>query len=549
MREHESSRACLVACRARLPAERSPRNVASGFGSSSVASQTKRSTSRASWRSRSHGPVSPEYASVRPPRRRGTPYVGSRIVRQRAGRSTSRPASLERPPAAYSTDLEGTLEHVLAAELCEDRRAPRGAGRQPELGLREAGAGPKSEPQTHGTRSPQWSRWRVRDRDRVDLRPAVGSRTLAELARALRGRSRAAGAPLDEVARTGAAGVRPGRGRADDVEPHGHILADAMARKIRVVIAKPGLDGHDRGAKIIARALRDAGMEVIYTGLHQTPEQIVETAIQEDADAVGISILSGAHMTLVPRILAGLKDERGRGRARRRRRDDPGRRRGGAREAGRLGGVHPGRADHRDRRLPPREDSRLERLALQNDAGGRERALVAGLRSERDLRRLRPTVTRAIRAGAARSSETRRPPGAVATPSTEAVSGTATLSFWPGCFGLAPAGPPANLLDGQLEILARRRHDLAGQGRRERACRASARRGAGSLASGAGNGLVAPPPFGCTSKWRCGRSRSASPESPTKPIGSPASTLSPLVKPRGIGDPGHALAAVVVCVR
>jgi methylmalonyl-CoA mutase C-terminal domain/subunit len=74
------------------------------------------------------------------------------------------------------------------------------------------------------------------------------------------------------------------------------------------VIAKPGLDGHDRGAKIIARALRDAGMEVIYTGLHQTPEQIVETAIQEDADAVGISILSGAHMTLVPKILDGLKD-------------------------------------------------------------------------------------------------------------------------------------------------------------------------------------------------------------------------------------------------
>ena len=74
------------------------------------------------------------------------------------------------------------------------------------------------------------------------------------------------------------------------------------------MVAKPGLDGHDRGAKIIARALRDAGMEVIYTGLHQTPEQIVETAIQEDADAVGISILSGAHMTLVPRILDGLKE-------------------------------------------------------------------------------------------------------------------------------------------------------------------------------------------------------------------------------------------------
>jgi len=80
-----------------------------------------------------------------------------------------------------------------------------------------------------------------------------------------------------------------------------------VAGKIRVVVAKPGLDGHDRGAKIIARALRDAGMEVIYTGLHQTPEQIVETAIQEDADAVGISILSGAHMTLVPRILELLR--------------------------------------------------------------------------------------------------------------------------------------------------------------------------------------------------------------------------------------------------
>jgi methylmalonyl-CoA mutase C-terminal domain/subunit len=80
-----------------------------------------------------------------------------------------------------------------------------------------------------------------------------------------------------------------------------------VAGKIRVVVAKPGLDGHDRGAKIIARALRDAGMEVIYTGLHQTPEQIVETVIQEDA--VGISVLSGAHMTLVPRILSLLRDQ------------------------------------------------------------------------------------------------------------------------------------------------------------------------------------------------------------------------------------------------
>ncbi len=83
--------------------------------------------------------------------------------------------------------------------------------------------------------------------------------------------------------------------------------AEPSTAKIRVVVAKPGLDGHDRGAKIIARALRDAGMEVIYTGLHQTPEQIVETVLQEDADAVGLSILSGAHMTLVPRIVELLR--------------------------------------------------------------------------------------------------------------------------------------------------------------------------------------------------------------------------------------------------
>src|ERR1700738_1943421 len=83
----------------------------------------------------------------------------------------------------------------------------------------------------------------------------------------------------------------------------------ASEKKIRVVVAKPGLDGHDRGAKIIARALRDAGLEVIYTGLHQTPEQIVETVIQEDADAVGLSILSGAHMTLVPRIVELLREQ------------------------------------------------------------------------------------------------------------------------------------------------------------------------------------------------------------------------------------------------
>ena len=79
--------------------------------------------------------------------------------------------------------------------------------------------------------------------------------------------------------------------------------------RLRIIVAKPGLDGHDRGAKVVARALRDAGMEVIYTGLHQTPEQIAATVIQEDADAVGLSILSGAHMTLVPKVVALLKEQ------------------------------------------------------------------------------------------------------------------------------------------------------------------------------------------------------------------------------------------------
>ena len=85
--------------------------------------------------------------------------------------------------------------------------------------------------------------------------------------------------------------------------------AAPRSRKIRVVVAKPGLDGHDRGAKIIARALRDAGMEVIYTGLHQTPEQIVETVIEEDAQVVGLSILSGAQMTHVPRVIHLLRQQ------------------------------------------------------------------------------------------------------------------------------------------------------------------------------------------------------------------------------------------------
>ena len=94
---------------------------------------------------------------------------------------------------------------------------------------------------------------------------------------------------------------------SDRSEPREH-LPEQAGSPIRVVVAKPGLDGHDRGAKVVARALRDAGMEVVYTGLHQTPEQIVEAAIQEDADAVGLSVLSGAHMTLFAKVVDLLRE-------------------------------------------------------------------------------------------------------------------------------------------------------------------------------------------------------------------------------------------------
>jgi len=94
------------------------------------------------------------------------------------------------------------------------------------------------------------------------------------------------------------------------LSPDPNLIRNVMAeRKIRVLVGKPGLDGHDRGAKVVAAALRDAGMEVIYTGLHQTPEQIVQAAIQEDVDVVALSILSGAHMTLFPRVLKLLREE------------------------------------------------------------------------------------------------------------------------------------------------------------------------------------------------------------------------------------------------
>jgi isobutyryl-CoA mutase small subunit len=121
-----------------------------------------------------------------------------------------------------------------------------------------------------------------------------------------------------EVAQAVATSVRGQAGATEDAAGDARPVAAASEDsvpagqdqgKIRVVVAKPGLDGHDRGAKIVARALRDAGMEVIYTGLHQTPEQIVETALQEDADGIGLSVLSGAHMTLFRRVIQ-LLDER-----------------------------------------------------------------------------------------------------------------------------------------------------------------------------------------------------------------------------------------------
>ena len=175
------------------------------------------------------------------------------------------------------------------------------------------------------------------------------------------------------------------------------------------MIAKPGLDGHDRGAKIIARSLRDAGMEVIYTGLHQTPEQIVETAIQEDADAVGISILSGAHMTLVPRIVEGLRA------------NDAGDVLvvvGGtippedADELKRLGverGLHAGRPDERDRRVPPRRAGPGLARAARIGIDARPRVVVDARRSagsivDRRRRAVRPASSSRVDAAGARDA-------------------------------------------------------------------------------------------------------------------------------------------------
>ena len=158
------------------------------------------------------------------------------------------------------------------------------------------------------------------------------------------------------------------------------MAAASSNKKIRVVVAKPGLDGHDRGAKIIARALRDAGMEVIYTGLHQTPEQIVETVLQEDADAVGLSILSGAHMTLVPKVIELLREQEAGDVIVTCRRHDPraGHRR--AQGARRRRGLHAGRPDAGDHRLHPGRRHRLAGL-VGGDAGGQASSTPAAASS------------------------------------------------------------------------------------------------------------------------------------------------------------------------
>ena len=140
---------------------------------------------------------------------------------------------------------------------------------------------------------------------------------------------------------------------------------------IRVVIAKPGLDGHDRGAKVVARALRDAGMEVIYTGLHQTPEQIVATAIQEDAHAIGLSVLSGAHMTLFKRVVELLADSDSKRHRGLRRRDHSGRRHRAAQGDRRGGGLHPGHAHLGDCQLGHRSRD-CERLSLSPNQSRRQ---------------------------------------------------------------------------------------------------------------------------------------------------------------------------------
>src|SRR5205809_2010943 len=241
----------------------------------------------------------------------GAEAEGQQLVVQHPLGSHLEAGGFERLAVDVFVQVERAREHVWKPEAranpLEHFGAPR---RDPERGSLRVLAGAEHASPDPGNEVAPVVEVPVRDRDRVELGPGLALAETSEHARSAVQQDAPAVA-LQEVPGLGSARVRPGWGTPSYDEFHASIIAiylPPVARKIRVVIAKPGLDGHDRGAKIIARALRDAGMEVIYTGLHQTPEQIVETAIQEDADAVGISILSGAHMTLVPRILDGLRD-------------------------------------------------------------------------------------------------------------------------------------------------------------------------------------------------------------------------------------------------
>ena len=168
---------------------------------------------------------------------------------------------------------------------------------------------------------------------------------------------------------------------------------------LRIVVAKPGLDGHDRGAKVVARALRDAGMEVIYTGLHQTPEQIVATALAEDADAIGLSVLSGAHMTLFAKVIELLKAAERRRHCGLRRWHHPGRRSGSPGGDGRCPGLYAGGDHERNRCLGPRQcGHRTPHLSR----AGRLESLACTSRD--DLRMARGASPGAVRDGAPRRS-------------------------------------------------------------------------------------------------------------------------------------------------
>ena len=265
-------------------------------------STSTRSTSSAGWSRRSSGAS----RSARSPTRRSATSRRSRRASAASSASTPTPRATTSPRRSCGSTRRSSASRSPRARPSRARRDGAAVERALEA-LVEAARDPDENLMPLLLEAARARRDRGRDRRGA----AAGVRQL----------HRSAGLLSGDV--FGAARRRRPWRRATIQRPD----ASSTEKKIRVVVAKPGLDGHDRGAKIIARALRDAGMEVIYTGLHQTPEQIVETVIQEDADAVGLSILSGAHMTLVPRIMRAAQGA-GRGRrARHGRRHDPVRRR------------------------------------------------------------------------------------------------------------------------------------------------------------------------------------------------------------------------------